>query len=415
MTQLSDFLEMVKRNFNEKFIGYLYVRDKYKFIMQATVKKLGGYSTRTRKFVKQLDDELNKLKSKSIIVGLHELSIGYARHRAVMFKILCDFNGLKCRLVRGTFYEKPHVWNEVIIYSNVRICDSMLPGKKIVKNENNQYRPSGMEFKLEEIVYPSPRLLLGKRGSGCVCKAYFRGEPVAVKQGISNEDGLFTNEKNANERCRTNKYIVEYRGCLFPTGQKPVLLTEYMDNGSLEDCLADELNINVAWKNKGKTIAEDILRGLIGMHSLEPPLAHLDLKQGNILLTKDFEARLCDLGMSKCQDIMHEEWQQTEKADVYSFGAVLLGLVMGKDSNKFNKSPSIYATEEASYLNLHHPSIFQVIKGCLSEDFSVNPSSKKVLTRLLAAIKSDTTLDLLLECLPQLATVTGRLIVEYMY
>ena len=113
MTQLSDFLEMVKRNFNEKFKGYLDVRDKFKFIMQATVKKLGGYSTRTRKFVKQLDDELNKLKSKSIIVGLHELSKGYARHRAVMFKILCDFNGLKCRLVRGTLYEKPHVWNEL--------------------------------------------------------------------------------------------------------------------------------------------------------------------------------------------------------------------------------------------------------------------------------------------------------------
>ena len=119
--------------------------------------------------------------------------------------------------------------------------------------------------------------------------------------------------------------------------------------------------------------------------------------------------------MSKCQNIEPEEWQQTEKADVYSFGAVLLGLVMGKDSNKFNKSPSTYATEEASYLNQHHPAIFQVIKGCLCEDFSDMPSSKKVLTRLLAAIKSDTTLDLLLECLPQLAAVTIRLIVAYMY
>jgi transglutaminase/protease-like cytokinesis protein 3 len=55
--------------------------------------------------------------NKRIYIG--ELSYGMCRHKAMLFKYLCDFMGLKCRIVVGWYNDgetsDAHMWNVIVI------------------------------------------------------------------------------------------------------------------------------------------------------------------------------------------------------------------------------------------------------------------------------------------------------------
>ncbi|RZB47057.1 putative serine/threonine-protein kinase PBL26 [Glycine soja] len=98
-------------------------------------------------------------------------------------------------------------------------------------------------------------------------------------------------------------------------------------------------------------IALDAAKGLQYLHDkANPPVIYHDLKSSNILVDKEFNAKLSDLGLAKlgptgdkshvssrvmgtygyCAPEYQRTGQLTAKSDVYSFGVVLLELITGR-------------------------------------------------------------------------------------
>ncbi|XP_015971338.1 putative receptor protein kinase ZmPK1 [Arachis duranensis] len=132
-------------------------------------------------------------------------------------------------------------------------------------------------------------------------------------------------------------------------GKHRLLVYEYMENGSLADCLS--LNNTLDW-SKMYNIALGTARGLAYLHEecLEWIL-HCDIKPQNILLDSNYEPKVSDFGLSKLlnrdnlkdskfsmirgtRGYMAPEWifnlPITSKVDVYSYGVVLLEMITGR-------------------------------------------------------------------------------------
>ncbi|MED6204891.1 hypothetical protein PIB30_012938 [Stylosanthes scabra] len=130
-----------------------------------------------------------------------------------------------------------------------------------------------------------------------------------------------------------------------------LLVYEYMENGSLADCLSS--NNTLDW-SKMYNIALGTARGLAYLHEecLEWIL-HCDIKPQNILLDSNYEPKVSDFGLSKLlnrdnlkdskfsmirgtRGYMAPEWifnlPITSKVDVYSYGIVLLEMITGKSA-----------------------------------------------------------------------------------
>ena len=83
------------------------------------------------------------------------------------------------------------------------------------------------------------------------------------------------------------------------------LLTTYFDSMSLGQLLFTEKSILLTLENKNH-IVEQIVAGLTYLHlqtDPKPTIVHRDLKPGNILVNKNFDVKICDMGLCKCNDI----------------------------------------------------------------------------------------------------------------
>ncbi|THU56568.1 hypothetical protein C4D60_Mb11t18600 [Musa balbisiana] len=136
---------------------------------------------------------------------------------------------------------------------------------------------------------------------------------------------------------------------------KGCLVSEYMENGSLEDrlqCKNDTLPL--PWFHRFR-IAWEVASALIFLHNSRPePIIHRDLKPANILLDNNFVSKIGDAGLSTLiptsnmplstmyKDTapvgtffyMDPEYQRTglvsAKSDTYALGMVILELLTAK-------------------------------------------------------------------------------------
>lgn len=200
---------------------------------------------------------------------------------------------------------------------------------------------------------------LGRGGFGTVYKGTLkRGMQVAVKtlaaqskQGVREfltEIRIISNVKHPN--------LVELIGCCVE-GTNRILVYEYLENNSLDHALLSSRSTNVIldW-GKRSAICLGIARGLQYLHEeIEPHIVHRDIKASNILLDKDFNPKIGDFGLARLfpDNITHistkiagttgylaPEYalggQLTLKADVYSFGVLILEIISGRSSSKEN-------------------------------------------------------------------------------
>lgn len=72
-----------------------------------------------------------------------------------------------------------------------------------------------------------------------------------------------------------------------------------MENGSLFNIIADPYSpFFFDWVLR-VNIALDTAKGMLYLHSRDPPIIHRDIKSLNILVNKDWKAVVCDFGLTR--------------------------------------------------------------------------------------------------------------------
>ncbi|PNX73931.1 serine/threonine-protein kinase, partial [Trifolium pratense] len=197
--------------------------------------------------------------------------------------------------------------------------------------------------------------LIGEGGFGRVYKGRLEktNQEVAVKQ--LDRNGLQGNREFLVEVLMLSllhhQNLVNLIGYC-ADGDQRLLVYEYMPLGSLEDHLLDlePHQKPLDWFTRMK-VALEAAKGLEYLHDkANPPVIYRDLKSSNILLDKDFNAKLSDFGLAKlgptgdkshvssrvmgtygyCAPEYQRTGQLTVKSDIYSFGVVLLELITGR-------------------------------------------------------------------------------------
>jgi len=193
---------------------------------------------------------------------------------------------------------------------------------------------------------------LGEGGFGSVFKGVLPGgKEIAVKRlfmGTRQADAEFLNEANLISRVQ-HRNLVKLLGCSVE-GSERLLVYEYLQNSSLDKIIFDATKRHLLdWKGRYEIIV-GTARGLAYLHEESAiRVIHRDIKPSNILLDDKHRPKIADFGLAKffAEDKSHlstriagtlgymaPEYalrgQLTEKADVFSFGVLVLEIISGK-------------------------------------------------------------------------------------
>lgn len=168
------------------------------------------------------------------------------------------------------------------------------------------------------------------------------------------------------------------------------LYMEYVDGFTLQQVLKTG---GSNWTSTRKSIViMEIAQGMRYIHS--KGIIHRDLKPGNILLTKRYEAKICDFGESKFfehEDTMTNnvgtlQYQSPEmmngekydqKCDVYSFGVILFYIITGNYPNI--PFPKIAQGQRAQVPPNVVPFVSELIQKCWSQNPNERPSFDEII------------------------------------
>lgn len=132
------------------------------------------------------------------------------------------------------------------------------------------------------------------------------------------------------------------------TESRSYLVFEYADNGSLADYLQSNSVLGLNWWQRLEIVL-DVANGLAYLHNFAvPAYVHKDIKSSNVLLDRNFRAKIANFGLAKSagegfavtrhvvgtKGYMAPEYVGqglvTPKLDVFAFGVVMLELLSGK-------------------------------------------------------------------------------------
>ncbi|CAL9762123.1 unnamed protein product [Musa acuminata subsp. burmannicoides] len=212
----------------------------------------------------------------------------------------------------------------------------------------------------------NPKQKLGEGGFGPVFKGRLEdGRDVAVKRlGRGSRQGVreFENEAMLLSRVQHKNVVNLYGYCAHDDDK--LLVYEYIPNESLDKLLfsgEDEGNgsqMQLDWKRRYQVIV-GVARGLLYLHEgAHTAIIHRDIKASNILLDNRWVPKIADFGMARLfpedqthvntrvagtngymapEYVMHGSL--STKADVFSFGVLVLELISGRKNSAFSPLP----------------------------------------------------------------------------
>ena len=103
-------------------------------------------------------------------------------------------------------------------------------------------------------------------------------------------------------------HVVQFLGLCFLEGTTlPVLVMERLDS-SLDDLLESTPGLPLTLKI---SLLVDVVRGLLYLHTRNPPVVHRDLSARNILLTSSLVAKVGDLGNARIVNLQPGQLART--------------------------------------------------------------------------------------------------------
>ncbi|CAA3007800.1 probable serine threonine- kinase NAK isoform X1 [Olea europaea subsp. europaea] len=294
-------------------------------------------------------------------------------------------------------------------------------------------------FTLAQLKYATrnfrPDSVLGEGGFGTVYKGWIDektyapskvdvGMPVAVKKSNpDSEQGLKEWQAEVKFLGKfSHPNLVKLLGYCWED-KHFLLVYEYMQKGSLETHLfRKDVAEPFSWDTRMK-IAIGAACGLAFLHTTEKQVIYRDFKAANILLDREFNAKLSDFGLAKlgpADGMSHvttnvvgtygyaaPEYVATGhlylKSDVYGFGVVLLEILTGQrvlDLNRPNGQINLvdwarpFLSDKKKLRKLMDPrledkyppkgafEITQLILNCLEADQKSRPGMEEVLETL---------------------------------
>ncbi|RDY08668.1 Cysteine-rich receptor-like protein kinase 2, partial [Mucuna pruriens] len=180
------------------------------------------------------------------------------------------------------------------------------------------------------------------------------GREIAIKRLYFNNRHRaadFYNEVNIISSVE-HKNLVRLLGCSC-SGPESLLIYEYLPNKSLDRFIFDENKARELKWDKRYDIIIGTAEGLVYLHeNSNTRIIHRDIKASNILLDAKLRAKIADFGLARSfqEDKSHistaiagtlgymapeylAHGQLTEKADVYSYGVLLLEIITGRQNN----------------------------------------------------------------------------------
>lgn len=233
---------------------------------------------------------------------------------------------------------------------------------------------------------------LGQGASGSVYKGTLpNGNVVAIKRLFFNTRQWvdhFFNEVNLISGIY-NKNLVKLLGCSI-TGPESLLVYEYVPNLSLHDHLFVKKDVEpLRWEARYKIIL-GTAEGLTYLHEESKlRIIHRDIKLSNILLDDDLSPKIADFGLARLfpEDKSHistaiagtlgymaPEYvvcgKLTEKADVYSFGVLVVEVTCGK-RNKFF-SPDLISILHVVWNYYKEDKLWEAVDPVIENNFQEN-------------------------------------------
>lgn len=223
------------------------------------------------------------------------------------------------------------------------------PVQEVEKNTSKRlvfFEGSQRTFDLEDLLRASAEVL-GKGSVGTAYKAVLEfGLVVAVKRL---KDVVIGQKEFVQQIEQVGKMqhenLVPLRAYYFSKDEK-LLVYDYMTMGSLSSLLHGNRGAGrtpLDWETRSR-IALGAARGIEYLHSRGREISHGNIKSSNILLTRDYNAGVSDFGLAQLVSStpsanrivgyrapeVTDARKISQKADVFSFGVLLLEILTGK-------------------------------------------------------------------------------------
>uniref|UniRef100_A0A0E0IHI4 non-specific serine/threonine protein kinase n=1 Tax=Oryza nivara TaxID=4536 RepID=A0A0E0IHI4_ORYNI len=197
----------------------------------------------------------------------------------------------------------------------------------------------------------SSQNILGEGGFGPVYKGKLPDERVIAVKQLSQSSHQGTSQfvtEVATISAVQHRNLVILHGCCIDS-KTPLLVYEYLENGSLDRAIFGDSNLNLDWVMRFEIIL-GIARGLTYLHEESSVrIVHRDIKASNVLLDTNLIPKISDFGLAKLYDenqthvstriagtlgYLAPEYAMrghlSEKADIFAFGVVMLETVAGR-------------------------------------------------------------------------------------
>ncbi|XP_051150817.1 probable serine/threonine-protein kinase At1g01540 [Andrographis paniculata] len=248
--------------------------------------------------------------------------------------------------------------------------------------------------------------VIGEGGYGIVYHGVMKDNTrVAVKNLLNNRgqaEREFKVEVEAIGRVR-HKNLVRLLGYC-AEGAHRMLVYEYVDNGNLEQWLHGDVGPQspLTWEIRMQIIL-GAAKGLTYLHEgLEPKVVHRDIKSSNILLDRQWNAKVSDFGLAKLIGsdrsyittrvmgtfgYVAPEYASTgmlnDKSDVYSFGILIMEIISGRSPVDYGRPPG-----EVNLVDwLKSMVSSRNAEGVLDPKLPEQPSSRALKRALLVALR----------------------------